>query len=142
MWQKNIVSLLGCGAVLLIWLVSAIYLAPSMQSHVQSHGDQLLELMDSVTSTNAEGLSYSVRGVSDDRKARIRVYEQLADLHPIVSVRVDMRIIDSVQEQEQKQGADNLIPVLEDYPLTAPSLDADTMRCEELRQLDPNVRCH
>lgn len=143
----------GVATILSLWGYAAFALAPSMQTHLQQHSDQLLQQIEYPVTAHVDGLDVAVRGAVPDAEVRFAVNKALAPLHPIARVRLQLDFPRSSQrpdwlggerrtfgdsapreEQNDQQGADVFVVPDSQIP------DA-THRCGELAELDPNFSC-
>lgn len=100
---------LGIALLLCLWGVAALFVAPAMEQRLQADAEQLLAGLDSGISAEARGLAVTVSGAVDTAEERYAALAQLKRLHPLVTVRPDVKILSKPRfERKLPPGAINL----------------------------------
>lgn len=136
-------ALLGLLGISLLWLVSAKHVAPGMQSHVQSHASQLLEVMPYPLAVKTDGITALVTGMVPTVESRFDVDRQLTSLHWPAQTQIQLEVDESVKQTPESSTLEDDLESFEaifSEELKQPA-NLQSQTCEEYRLLDPNYPC-
>lgn len=147
------VYLLGAAAVLLLWIVAAVYIAPRMERYLQQQAVTLLTPLSYPIEVVTDGLQVEIKGSVPGSDEHFQVHRQLFAMHPLAQIR-NLLIVEPVAKERVLPN--ELDPKLLDPQLLESKLaevlngaidkiddaqDIEASVCADYKLLDPQFDC-